>query len=75
MTGRILCRLGLHRWEFIDRTEHATDRLVIVTTYARCRRPLCSRMFWWSAVNVDMVTIPEPAAGGSNQREKEPSDV
>ena len=55
MIGRILCWLGIHRWEWRD--EAQPDRIGSglgsrLVTYARCRRD-CREHGEWSMVNVD----------------------
>ena len=48
MLGRLLCAIGLHRWEFED--ERQGDRVV---TYGRCKRPSCKDYGYWIAVNLE----------------------
>ena len=49
--GRILCKIGLHRWEFKDK-HVIEDTGTITQTYARCRRG-CWRYLTWFLVHYE----------------------
>lgn len=49
--GRVLCFLGLHRWEHKDAREINFGNREVVT-YSRCRRS-CPRYWQWGSVNAD----------------------
>ena len=65
MFGRLLCRIGLHRWQFEDDNDPQGG---IYITSARCRRG-CWRYECWRIVNIDRrvghpAPSPPPSAAG-----------
>lgn len=41
MIGRLLCRIGLHRWKYADAVDEHESMLTVVT-YSWCNRPSCT---------------------------------
>jgi hypothetical protein len=59
MWGRLLCSIGLHRWEFREEQKYQarTDGVQVCwgsITYGRCKRR-CSTFIDWRAVNIDRI--------------------
>lgn len=52
---RLLCRVGLHRWEYeqnyLDRRKRSGELVHEAIVSARCRRPQCSEYGRWQVVD------------------------
>ena len=56
MMGRILCKLGLHRWDFMDVPGWEVDGPLMYSverTYGRCKREGCDLSDRWHAINIE----------------------
>jgi hypothetical protein len=57
MLGTILCRVGLHKWEWRSEWHSHVDKAVYgLTTYYRCRRR-CHQFGHWRVADRDVRTI------------------
>jgi len=54
--GRLLCRLGFHRWEWrSDVSAHPENpEAILVRAKARCRREECPEHLWWRTYDVEV---------------------
>jgi hypothetical protein len=57
--GRLLCRLGLHRYEWRNQVvgDLKTKTAYTVTRY-RCRRETCPGHLWWHTADFEKLNIP-----------------
>lgn len=51
--NRILCLIGLHKWECDTTTEYGGDGEDIIRDHMRCGRLGCPRYSMWFAANVE----------------------
>jgi hypothetical protein len=58
MFGRLLCKLGLHNFEWRDKTEIDSNGFIADFTQHRCKRKECPLSYFWRTANVDRIRQP-----------------
>ena len=54
MLGKLLCLVGIHRWDARATREYHGDGEYIVRDHNRCVRPGCPRYSRWAVMNTEV---------------------